>query len=96
MDEALFNDLVQSLQEAKEIVRGNAQPSRRFLVETPDAKAIREKLGLSQQAFADLMNVSVDTLQNWEQHRRNPSGPAAALLRMVSRAPEIALQTLHG
>ncbi|WP_226852546.1 helix-turn-helix domain-containing protein [Acidithiobacillus thiooxidans] len=62
----------------------------------PDAKAVREKLGLSQREFADLMGVSIDTLQNWEQHRRNPSGPAAALLRMVSVSPEAARKSLHG
>ncbi|MBU2753448.1 helix-turn-helix domain-containing protein [Acidithiobacillus sp. CV18-2] len=75
MDETLFNDLVQSLKEAKGIARGDAKPSRQLHITTPDAKAVREKLGLSQREFADLMGVSIDTLQNWEQHRRNPSGP---------------------
>jgi DNA-binding transcriptional regulator YiaG len=41
------------------------------------------------------MRVSVRTLQNWEQHRRNPTGPAAALLKIVSAAPEMALKSLH-
>ena len=42
------------------------------------------------------MRVSVQTLQNWEQHRRNHTGPAAALLEIVSTAPEVALKLLHG
>ena len=42
------------------------------------------------------MRVSVKTLQNWEQHRRNPTGPAAALLKIVLTAPDVALKTLHG
>lgn len=96
MEETLFNDLVQSLKEAREIRRGQTEASRRFKVAAPDAKAIREQVGLSQRDFADLLGVSIDTLQNWEQHRRNPSGPAAALLRLVSAVPEVALQSLHG
>ena len=61
----------------------------------PDVKAVRERIGLTQSEFARLMRVSVKTLQNWEQHRRNPTGPAAALLTIVSTTPEVALQSLH-
>lgn len=63
---------------------------------TLDAKFIRELTGLSQSEFALVMNVSVKTLQNWEQHRREPTGPAASLLKIVSKSPEVALQALHG
>lgn len=53
---------------------------RRFKVELPsDVKMIREHLLLSQSAFAALMGVSIKTLQEWEQGRRKPSGPASAL-----------------
>jgi putative transcriptional regulator len=95
MDKTLFEDLVSSLQEAKAISKGKAAPSRRFEVTAPDAKAVREQIGLSQSEFARLMRVSVKTLQNWEQHRRNPTGPAAALLKIVSTAPDVALKSLH-
>ena len=95
MDKTLFEDLVGSLQEAKAISKGKAAPSRRFVVTAPDAKAVREQIGLSQSEFARLMRVSVKTLQNWEQHRRNPTGPAAALLKIMSAAPEVALRALH-
>lgn len=95
MDKALFDDLVQSLQEAKSIAKGKAKASRYFKVTSPDAKAVREQIGLSQSEFAQLMHVSIKTLQNWEQHRRSPTGPAAALLKIVSTAPEIALKSLH-
>ena len=95
MDKTLFEDLVSSLQEAKAISKGKAVPSRRFEVTAPDAKAVREQIGLSQSEFARLMRVSVKTLQNWEQHRRNPTGPAAALLKIVSTAPDVALKSLH-
>ncbi|MCK6431910.1 MAG: helix-turn-helix domain-containing protein [Burkholderiaceae bacterium] len=77
MDKTLFDDLVGSLKEAKAIAKGRAKPSRRFELIAPDAKAVREQTGLSQSEFAKLMRVSVKTLQNWEQRRRNPTGPAA-------------------
>jgi putative transcriptional regulator len=83
------------LQEAKAIAKGAAPASRRFFVAAPDAKAVRKQIGLSQSEFAKLMRVSVNTLQNWEQHRRNPTGPAAALLKIVATAPELALKSLH-
>lgn len=95
MDKTLFEDLVGSLQEAKAISKGKAAPSRRFVVTAPDAKAVREQIGLSQSEFARLMRVSVKTLQNWEQHRRNPTGPAAALLKIMSSAPDVALRSLY-
>ena len=95
MDKTLFEDLVGSLQEAKAISKGKAAPSRRFVVTAPDAKAVREQIGLSQSEFARLMRVSVKTLQNWEQHRRNPTGPASALLKIMSSAPDVALRSLH-
>ncbi|MBV5334808.1 MAG: helix-turn-helix domain-containing protein [Sulfuricurvum sp.] len=58
-----------------------------------DAKAIREKTGLSQSAFAGVLGVSVRTLQEWERGRRKPQGPARALLAIASRCPEV---LLHG
>lgn len=60
-----------------------------------DAKEVRELTGLSQSQFALVMNVSVKTLQNWEQHRREPTGPAEALLKIVSKVPAVALEALH-
>lgn len=95
MDKSLFEELVGSLKEAKAIAKGQAKPSRRFELSAPDAKAVREQTGLSQGDFAKLMRVSVKTLQNWEQHRRHPTGPAAALLKIVATAPEVALRSLH-
>jgi putative transcriptional regulator len=76
MEQPLFDDLLQSLKEAKAIAKGEAKASRRFVVEALDVKAVREQIGLSQSEFADLMRVSIKTLQNWEQHRRSPTGPA--------------------
>lgn len=95
MDTTLFDDLVSSLKEAKAISASTAAPSRRFILTSPDAKLVREQTGLSQSEFARLMRVSIKTLQNWEQHRRNPTGPAAALLKIMSTSPQLAIQSLH-
>lgn len=55
-------------------------------------KEIRASLGLSQSEFAAMMNVSVRTIQDWEQERRQPRGPAIALLRIAEQKPEVFLE----
>ena len=57
-------------------------------------QAIRRQLGLSQEQFAALMGVSVGTLRNWEQGRREPQGPARSLLLVASREPAAVLKAL--
>ncbi len=61
---------------------------------TRDIKALREKLELSQNEFANLIQVNVRTLQNWEQGHRQPTGPAVALLKLVEKSPETVLAAL--
>jgi len=95
MDKELFEQLTQSMKEAIAIAKGEMTPSRVFTVEPPDAKAVREKTGLSQSEFAQMIGVKVKTLQNWEQHRRNPTGAAAALLTIFDHAPDVAVKALH-
>ena len=96
MDKELFDQLHQSMKEAVAIAKGEMEPSRVFRIETPDVKAVREKTGLSQGMFAAMIGVKLKTLQNWEQHRRKPTGAAAALLTIFDRAPETAMKALHG
>lgn len=96
MDKELFADLMQGMKEAVAIAKGEIAPSRVFVVQPPDAKEVREKTGLSQAAFAAMIGVKVKTLQNWEQHRRHPTGAAAALLTIFDRVPEVAVKALHG
>lgn len=59
-----------------------------------DVAKIRQNLDLTQDEFADFMGVKVKTLQNWEQKRREPQGPARALLRIAAKAPEAILKAL--
>lgn len=96
MDEKTFNELIDSVQEAGAVYRGEQKASRRFEYGPMDVKAIREKTGLSQARFAIIMGVSVRTLQNWEQGHRTPQGPAVSLLRIVEYDPQIALKAIHG
>lgn len=59
------------------------------------ARQVRKRLGLSQAAFAQRIDVSLETIRNWEQGKRSPTGPAKTLLRMLDRAPELALRALN-
>ena len=95
MNDKDFDLLCESIRQAGEIRRGVRKPSRTFVIEDPNPKAIRERLGLSQSRFASIIGVSVRTLQNWEQGRREPEGPAKALLRVVDREPQAVLHALH-
>jgi putative transcriptional regulator len=66
------------------------------VVKPEDVKAVRSSLGASQREFALMIGVSVATLQNWEQGRRTPEGPALALLRVAARNTKAVAEALHG
>lgn len=91
-----FDDLMESVTQMDEIVRGERQPSREFTVDALQVKAIRQATGLSQTKFAQVIDVQVGTLRNWEQGRREPTGPAKALLRAIHNDPEHVLKALAG
>ena len=94
MNEQDFNDLVTRIKQAGEIKRGVREPSRKFEFAPLDIKAIRHKLDKSQSEFALMIGVSVATLQNWEQGRRRPEGPARALLQVAAKNPEAVKEAL--
>jgi putative transcriptional regulator len=91
-----FDELVSSVRQAGRIRRGEEAPSRVAEVPPVDVKAVRQRLGKSQAAFAGMIGVSVATLQNWEQGRRRPEGPARALLRVAAANPEAVAAALAG
>lgn len=70
LDEKAFGELLASVRDGGEILRGHRKPSRSFTVEASRVRAIRERTSLSQSEFATLIGVSVKTLQNWERPRR--------------------------
>lgn len=58
-------------------------------------KRIRTRLGLTQAEFSARINVSTQTIRNWEQGKRTPTGAARTLLRVLDKAPEAAMQALN-
>lgn len=95
LDATTFGALLASVREGGEILRGEREPSRSFVVEASGVRAIRERTSLSQSDFAGLIGVSIKTLQNWEQDRRRPTGPAAALLRIIAHDPQLAVKAIY-
>ncbi len=94
MNKKLFAELVQSMEQAGEIIRGERAPSRELNIDSVTIKKIRQAARLSQAKFAKVIDVQVTTLQNWEQGRRDPTGPAKALLRAISKDPKHVLAAL--
>jgi len=91
----MFEELLGSVREAGAILRGRQEPSRRIVIRSSGVRVIRERTSLSQSEFAQLIGVSVKTLQNWEQDRRCPTGPAAALLSIIEHDPALAVKAIH-
>ena len=89
-----IDQLAESVRQAGRIRRGEAKPSRVTEVKSVNVKAIRRRLGKSQSEFARMIGVSVATLQNWEQGRRRPEGPARALLRVAAADPDAVAEAL--
>jgi putative transcriptional regulator len=78
------SEILDGLRELKEGRHGR-------IINVPDVGKVREKTGLSQQRFAELLGISVRTLQDWEQGRRAPSGAARTLLLIADRNPRALL-----
>jgi putative transcriptional regulator len=89
-----FDRLVASVKQAGAIRRGQLKPGRVTEFRPEDVRAIRGKLEKSQEEFALMIGVSVATLQNWEQGRRRPEGPARALLRIAAKNPQAVVEAL--
>ena len=83
-----FKQLLKSVKQAGKIRRGRMKPSRAISFRPADVRAIRIRLRKSQSEFALMIGVSVATLQNWEQGRRRPEGPARALLKVAAENPK--------
>jgi putative transcriptional regulator len=95
MSKQAFEELLQSVREGGAILRDEKKPSRQFEFPEPDVQAIRETTQLSQSKFALLIGVKLKTLQNWEQKRVRPTGPAKTLLKIVAANPKAAIEALY-
>jgi putative transcriptional regulator len=89
MKNELFDELVTSVREGGAILRGKSAPSRAFKIDAPNIKRIRAGYNLSQKEFATLLGISLATLRNWEQGRREPEGAAKILLQVAARHPDV-------
>lgn len=89
-------DIAQELRDDLETLKaakgGEVQLRQRTFVQVSSPAEIRSRLKLSQHDFAGMLGVSVRTIQDWEQGRREPSGPATALLRIADQQPEAFLK----
>jgi putative transcriptional regulator len=82
--EDIGRKLLQSVREMKAAKRGRVTS-----VEVNEVSQARQKSGLSQAQFAEVLGISMRTLQEWEQGRRAPSGAAQSLIRIAKRHPEV-------
>jgi putative transcriptional regulator len=76
---------------------GTGRPTARAVPPAAvDVRAVRQLTGLSQADFAELLGIELSTLRNWEQGRRQPTGPAQALLRAIRNDPVAVIKALTG
>jgi putative transcriptional regulator len=96
MDKQHFDQLIKGVREMKRHMAGKAvRGARTTQMDEPDVRTIREAAKISQSQFAELIGVNLRTLQNWEQRRTRPTGPARALLKIVASNPKSAIEALH-
>jgi putative transcriptional regulator len=82
--------------DAQPIPRGTDEELEKLgLHRLVNVKKLRERLGLTQEAFAAAYRIPVGTLRDWEQGRKNPDAPARAYLMVIDRNPEIVAQSLR-
>jgi putative transcriptional regulator len=91
------NSIRRGLEEAVAYARGGAKESN-YKVRVPariNVRAIRTKLGMTQEEFAGQFGFSVNMLRHWEQGKRQPEGPTRAYLLVIERAPKAVRKALH-
>jgi len=95
MKKALFNNLIKSIKEAREIAAGKRKPARHFKVTPVDIKTLRKRLKFSQAEFAKIIGIPVGTLRNWEQGRTCPEGPARVLMTAIKNDPRGVIKAIN-
>jgi len=98
MSRKAFEAIKSGLEDAIAYARGEKSQAiaHRVRVVDVDVSAVRREMGLSQSQFAAFFGVSPATIQNWEQRRRRPEGPARVLLTVIAREPEAVRRALLG
>jgi putative transcriptional regulator len=90
--------IIKSMKKAIAISRGElaATSYNVHIPEKVDVRAIREQMGLSQSAFANRFGLSIYSLRNWEQGKRQPDPAARAYLKVIEKVPEVVSKVLAG
>jgi len=89
--------IIRGLEQAVAFAKGTAKEGT-YVVHIPpeiDVRAIRGRLGLTQQEFADRFGFNIDMLRHWEQGRRVPKGPTRAYLMVIDREPDAVQRALR-
>ena len=96
MSKKAFTAIKTGLDDAVAYARGDKSRAVAHQIAVPDVdvRALRERLAMSQERFAEAFMVSVGTVRNWEQGRRIPDGPARMLLNIIQREPRAVLRAL--
>lgn len=95
MSNAVFEGIMAGLEDAKSIIDGTADPATYRVHEPVDVRAIRNRLGLSQEAFAQEFALAIGTLRDWEQGRKAPDTAARNFLIVIDKAPDVVRQALQ-
>jgi putative transcriptional regulator len=90
----IFEELLAGVQRSREAASGSRAAAPTFQITAMTIKKLRGRTRLSQPQFAVLLGVELSTLRNWEQGRREPTGPARALLRAIRNDPERVIRAL--
>ena len=94
-DTEFGRDLIASMEEAADIMRGNTEPARVHLPgRMVDVRALRGTLGLSRSAFADRFGLAIAAVRDWEQGLRRPDPAARVLLMVIARSPEVVAEAV--
>jgi putative transcriptional regulator len=86
--------ILRGARQALSYARGERAGYVAHVPKTVDVRAIRRRLGMSQRQFAERFGFTLDAVQNWEQGRRIPEGPARALLKVIEKRPDAVMEAL--
>jgi putative transcriptional regulator len=95
MTKKAFDKIAEGLTEALAVARGDASPARLFIPAEIDIRAIRQRLGMSQDAFASAFGFSLTQIRDWEQGRSRPLAAYRAYLLLIERDPAGVLSALR-
>lgn len=95
IDSENVNRIMEGLSEVAESETGRVTPARVCVPTVIDVRAIRRRLGLSQEAFCDRFGFKKATVRDWEQKRRRPEAAARVLLTVIDREPEAVTRALE-